>query len=163
MLRCMGRALIAAIVGLALLAPAARGDIEIRDSDSTALLDSFEKANCKTHKRGPFGFTAFSLPAGDTATVDVFISQQAWKGFGHTYPLYYGDQHVQVNAFYGGQEFGAEHGIPGTPPGIVGAGGVKISKNGKRFSVGAYALSNEDFTAGVSVSGGAKCKYPRRR
>jgi len=160
----MRRALVLGILGLAGLVPSASATVEVRDSDTTALLDTYDRASCRSHKSGKVGFTAFSLPADASYTVDVFITKEVWRGFGHTYPMYYGAGGISVDVFGpGGALFGNDDSLPGTPPGTVGAGGVKISNNGKRFSVGAYGLPNDSFTAGVSVTGGGKCKYPKRR
>ena len=100
---------------------------------------------------------------GGRPTVAVFISNFDWHGYGADYPLLYGDQHTIAEVLGGGEPFSNEFPIPGTPPGTVGTGGIKFSSNGKRFSIGAFGLPNEDFSAGMSVTGGAKCKYPKRR
>lgn len=155
-------AIVAGLI-IALLAPAATASIKIQESETLSLLEEFEQAKCRT-KTKAFGFVALSLPANDLYTLDVFITKAAWKGFGHTYNLFYGNEDVQINVFGpNGELFSNEYGLPGTPDGTVGAGGIKISENGKKFSVGAYGLPDATFNSGVATTGAAKCKYPRRR
>jgi hypothetical protein len=152
--------LIAAAASLAVLAPAANATVTIRDSDTSAVLEEFQTAKCKLKSKS-FGFVAYSVPANDLYRLDVFIYKQAWDGFGHTYNLFYGDELAVVDVFGPTERYGNEFTPPGTPPGTLGAGGLKFAQNGKRFSVGAYGLSNEAFTRGVSVTGSAKCTYKR--
>jgi hypothetical protein len=140
--------------------PAASASVEIRDSQTTELLQEFDKAKCKV-KKGTYRFAFLSLPANDLYTLDVFIHKAVWDGFGHTYNIFYGSGPVDLDVFGPGQgeRYSNEFGIPGTPPGTVGAGGVKLSRNGKRMSIGVFALNDASFTRGVSVTGAAKCKY----
>lgn len=160
----MRRALLAALAALAVVAPAASASIKIQRSDTSEVLQEFDKASCKASKNAKIAFSAFSLPANDLFTLAVFISRDEWKGFGHTYNLYYGSTDAIANVFgpNRGELYSNEFDIPGTPPGTVGAGAIKISENGKRYSVGAYGLSDESFANGVSVTGAAKCKYKRK-
>lgn len=154
---------ILAALAIAVLAPAAGASIKIQESETLSPLEEFQQAKCRT-KTKAFGFVALSLPANDLYTLDVFITKAAWKGFGHTYTLYYGNEDVQINVFGpNGELYSNEYGIPGTPDGTVFAGGIKVAENGKKFSVGAYGLPEATFTSGVTTSGAAKCKYPRRR
>jgi hypothetical protein len=157
-------AAILAALAIATLAPAANASVEIRQSDTTNLLEEFEKSKCKL-KAGPFGFVSFSLPANDLYRLDIFIRKGVWKGFGHTYDLFYGGEDVIANVFgpHQGELYGNDFGLPGTPDNTVGAGAIKFSDNGKKFSIGAFGLPDEHATSGVSVTGASKCKYPRRR
>ena len=151
-------------VAVAMLAPSATASVEIRDSETTALLQEFEKAQCRA-KKGKNPFLAFSLPANDLYTLSLYVQKAVWTGFGHTYDIFYGSGPVDLDVFGPGpgERYSNEFGIPGTPPGTVGAGGIKVAQNGKRFSIGVYALNDASFTKGVSISGSAKCQYPRRR
>jgi hypothetical protein len=151
---------IVAVALAGLLAPPASATITIRDADTAAVLEEFQTAKCKLRSK-PFGFVAFSLPANDPYRASVFIYKDAWKGFGRTYNLLYGDTLTSVDVYGPTELYGNEFGPPGTPPGTLAAGGLKFPQNGKRFSVGAYGLGNEAFTSGVSVTGSAKCKYKR--
>ncbi len=153
-----------ALVAVAATAPAATASVKIQRSDTAELLEEFDKATCKASKNAKIAFYAFSQPANDLYTLDVFIERSAWEGFGHTYNLYYGSSDVTAFVFgpNQGETYSNEVGLPGTPPGTVGAGAIKISGNGKRYSIGAYGLSDESSSRGVSVSGAAKCKYKRR-
>ena len=162
----MRRAIVVGVLGFVLVAGPASATVTVSDSDTGRELASFEKAQCKLRGKGAPGkirFTAFSLPKGAALTLAVFISNFDWHGFGADYPLLYGDQHTIAEVLGGGEPFSNEFPIPGTPPGTVGTGGIKFSSSGKRLSIGAFGLPNEDFSAGVSVTGGAKCKYPKRR
>ena len=136
------------------------------DSDTGQRLASFDSAQCRVNKKGgasKIRFSAFSLPKNAPYTLGVFISNFDWHGFSADYPLLYGDQHTNAEVLTAGTTFSNEVSIPGTPPDTVGVGGIKFSSNGKRMSVGAYALPDESFTTGVSVYGAVKCKYPKRR
>ncbi len=157
-------ALALALVGLVAAAPTAGASIKIHNSETLELLQEFDKASCKASRNAKIPFYAFSLPANDLYTLDVFITRDAWKGFGHTYNLYYGNSDITAYVFgpNQGETYTNEVGLPGTPPGTVGAGAIKISANGKRYSIGAYGLSDESASRGVSVSGAAKCKYKHR-
>lgn len=159
----MRRAFLLGVAVLAVAAPPASATIKIHESESLELLQEFERASCKASKGAKIAFHAFSLPTNDLYTLDLFISRDAWKGFGHTYDLLYGDGSVDASVFgpNQGELYTNAVGLPGTPPGTVGAGAIKISANGKRYSVGAYALPNEDASKGVAVTGAAKCKYKR--
>jgi hypothetical protein len=152
-------------LAVALFAPTAAASIQILDSETVAPLEEFDNASCRVTKGNAHSrFVAFSLPANDLYVLDVFIAKSAWEGFGHTYDLVYGDTAVIAQVFGPGpgENYSNEYGIPGTPPGFVGAGAVKISKNGKRFSVGAFGLPDRTFTKGVTVTGAARCKYKKR-
>lgn len=160
--------LVAGIAGLAIAMTAAPASatITMADSETGQQLGTFDQAQCRVNKKaGPskIRFSAFSLPKGDTYTLAVFISNFDWHGFGGEYPLLFGDGHTIAQVFAPNTNFSNEYPIPGTPPDTVGVGGIKLSNNGKRISVGAFGLPNESFTAGVMVSGAAKCKYPKRR
>jgi hypothetical protein len=142
--------------------PPASASIKIQDSETLTVLQEFDKADCRVVKNKTIKWRAFSQPADDLYTLDVFVNKSAWNGFGE-YDLLYGDPGVEFFVFGPDHDiYSNTYGIPGTPPGVF-AGGLKISKNGKRYSVGAYGLSNEAFTKGIAVSGSARCKAPKRR
>lgn len=157
---------LALVVALCALAPSAGASIKIQQSETLELLGEFDKASCKSPAGKKFGFTAFSLPAEDLYTLDVFIAKSAWSGLGDSYDLFYGGQDVTAYVFgpNPGESYGNDVSIPGTPDNTVWAGGVKVSANGKRYSVGAYGLADPTFSGpGMTVSGSAKCRYKRRR
>ncbi len=114
-------------VAVAMLAPSATASVEIRDSETTALLQEFEKAQCRA-KKGKNPFLAFSLPANDLYTLSLYVQKAVWTGFGHTYDIFYGSGPVDLDVFGPGpgERYSNEFGIPGTPPGVVGAGGIKV-------------------------------------
>lgn len=161
----MGRGLVVGILALALLAPAsASATLEIRNSDETnALLATVDTMKCKVDKRAKRPFKASGTANGGGYAVGLEIQKSDWKGFGHEYTLYYGDSGVFAAVASPTVQYSNEVEIPGTPPGVVPAGAIKLSANGKRVAVGAYGLSDPSFSSGVSLTGGAKCKYPKRR
>jgi hypothetical protein len=144
------------------LVPAtASADIEVRLSEGgTSVLAHFPKVKCKVGK----GATAFEAKAHNSNAYALVLSvdKSEWLGLGETYTLLYGDSAVFAAVKAGQVQYSNENGPPGTPPGTVPAGGIKISPNGKRIGVGAYGLADPSFSQGLSLTGGAKCQYPKR-
>jgi hypothetical protein len=152
-----------ATLGLALAGPAtASAAIEIRTSDTGALLSSVDKLKCKTDKRARYPFEASGFAADRTYAIGVGIRRDAWQGPGSAHAAYYGDDGAYISVQAATVQYSSTYAIPGTPPGVVTAGSIKPSKNGKRVAVGAFGLPDPTFATGVSLTGAAKCKRPRR-
>ena len=156
----MKRALLLSTILAALLAVPASATIKIRESETLDLLQETKKVDCEAHKR----FFVASAPRKEAYRLTVAIGKPIWAGYGHDYDIFFGDQRVVALVSAPGDTFyTSDVDLPGTPPGTVQVGGVKFSPKGKRISVGAFGLSTLDLSAGVVVSGAAKCASPRLR
>jgi len=156
---------VALLLGLAILAvtPVSAGAaIEIRPStDPTAApLATIKKGKCNK-----FGDLWLGGGKSTDKAWDLFVEIVDFDGYGPDYSLFYGTDRPAWFELKGpGGPYSNRHPIPGTPPGVVGAGAISFGgKKGKKLSIGAYAAPNEDFSQGVSFVGAMKCKYPKKK
>ena len=149
-------------VAVTMLAASATASVEIRDSETTALLQEFEKAQCRGQEGKEPVRRLLAARQRPLHAAVCTCRRRSGPASATTYDIFYGSGPVDLDVFGPGpgERYSNEFGIPGTPPGTVGAGGIKVSQNGKRFSIGVYALNDASFTKGVSISGSAKCQYP---
>jgi hypothetical protein len=155
----MRRAVVAiAAMVLALVAAApATADIKALDGNSGDLVTKWDSAKCKV-KKGEFLAVA---KAPGNWFLDINLTA-GFSGFGNApYPLIYGQK--DPNFFVSGP--GGLFSNQFSPPGVEGQPGgfVNFSANGKMMSIGFSPAANEDLSAGLSIGGGVKCKYPKKR
>lgn len=151
----IGLVLIASVV----LAGPAAAKVGVYDEDSE--LARFEKAKCAVKgKKGKRFFVAFADGTGGWE-LDVYIYESFWGGVKDDYSLHYGVDEVGFDLFApDGTVFSNRFPFPGTPPGAGGA--IRFSKDGRRLGIGFYAAPNRDYSDGVALAGGLKCRYKRK-
>ncbi len=149
------RALLLALALALLAATPAAAKITALDGDSGAFVTEWSTLKCKL-KSGDFLATAKS---SEGYFLDINIS--GFGGFGNQYDLIYGQKDPNFFVSGNGQLFSNQF----SPPDVEGQPGgfIVFSANGKRIGFGFSPASNEDQSTGLSLGGGAKCKYPKRR
>ena len=154
---------IAALVAFLLAAGTANAAIQIYESSEAAtLLGEVQKANCKVKgKAGNRRFHAGARTTNGAYTLDVTILD--FKGFGKQYNVPYGQiaTTVDVEGTSSSADFSNAYPFPGGQP-PSGAGAIAFPPSGKRVALGVYALPNLDYSQGVALAGGARCRYPKR-
>jgi hypothetical protein len=153
------------VVAAAVLAAPAGAEVRVLDADSNTV-DSFKTGDCRTFGKGADQrFFASLKSEGKLFSMTVFIDEGTWKGFGEDYALSYGseDPAYFLRRRADDELFSNVFPVPGTPPGVLGAGAIKFNGSGKRMGIGAYAASNKSFTDGYSFAGVVKCKYKKKK
>ncbi|HSD23110.1 MAG TPA: hypothetical protein VLB79_02155 [Solirubrobacterales bacterium] len=154
--------LIASLLLVLLGAGSARAAIRIyENSEAATYLGEVRKAKCKVKGSGANRrFHAGARTTNGAYTLDVTIL--GFRGFGKEYNVPYGQISTTVDLEGVGSPVDYSNAYPfpgGQPPG--GAGAVAFPPSGKKFGLGVYALPNQDYSQGVALAGGAKCRYPR--
>lgn len=165
--RALGLAVLATFV-LAVVAVPARAEIQLIESSEAATeLGKIRKGKCKVRRtsNGEKYFGAIAESTNGRWELTVLVDRGFWGGYREEYSLFYGVAEINVALLDLSTDtaYSTSYSIPGTPPGVVGAGGLKFSGGGRKLGVGAYSVPSQDFTRGVAVAGRMKCKAPRRR
>jgi len=149
-------------LGLLLSAGTAGGadpTLQIFESEEVGLLGEIKTAKCKV-KRLSNGIRTFHA-AGKTTNraykLDVDIRD--FRGFDREYEIHYGDLRTVVGLEGAGADYSSVYPFPGTPPGSAGA--IALNRRGSKMGLGMYALPNSDYSEGVALAGGTRCKYRR--
>jgi hypothetical protein len=155
---------VAAVGAFLLAAGTAQASVQIYDSgESGALIGEIQKADCKV--KGKAGNRLFYARAKTTdGAYKLFVMILDFRGFGEQYNVPYGQiaTTVDLEGTSSSADYSNAYPFPGgQPPG--GAGAIAFSKGGKRMGLGVYALPNIDYSQGVSLAGGMKCAYPKRK
>jgi len=153
---------VSALIAVLLCAGSANAAIKIyENSEAATYLGEVQKANCKVKGSGANRrFHAGGRTTNGAYTLDVTIL--GFRGFGREYNVPYGQigTTVDLEGIGSSADFSNAYPFPGgQPPG--GAGAIAFPPSGKRVGLGVYALPNADYSQGVALAGGAKCK--RRR
>lgn len=149
-----------AVVLVTALAPSAAGAaIEIRGSDEqAALLGTIKKGKCGLKgKKANRRFRAVAKSTDGAYELSVVVSE--WHGYRRSYSFFYGAS--EPGSFYlrgPDDDYSNLFPIPGTPPGVVGGGGIAFGNKGRRMSLGFAPAGNRDFSRGVVIAGAMKCK-----
>jgi hypothetical protein len=151
----------ASLALVALGASVARASIKIyENSEAATFLGAVGKVRCK--EKGSGGNRRFHASGRTTnGAYDLSVMILGFKGFGKEYNVPYGQISTTVSVEGVGSnndDFDNAFPFPGGQP-PSGAGAVAFPPSGKKLGVGVYALPNSDYSRGVAVAGGAKCKY----
>lgn len=160
------------VLSLLVVVAPARAEIQLFESSEAATkLGTVRKGKCKVRTaNGRKYFGALAESTNGRFDLVVVIDPPIWRGYRKVYPLFYGDANVWVGLtdHHTDTRYSTSFPIPGTPPGVVGAGRVKFFGGGRKgrrkLGVGAYSVPGErDLMEGIAVAGRMKCKKPRRR
>jgi hypothetical protein len=159
----IGLAIVASLMLLAFASSAARAAILVYDnSDQAAFRGEVRKVHCKV-KRTSKGrlFRAGGKTVNGAYALDIGIL--AFKGFSKTYSVPFGvlSPVVGFEGVANPADFSNVFPFPGGQPPPGGAGVIEFFGRGARVGLGIYALPNQDYSQGITLSGNAKCSYPR--
>ena len=158
----IGLVVITSLTLLAFGSSAAGAAIKVyENSEAATYLGEIRKVKCKVKGSG----TNKRFHAGGRTTNGAYtlgVSILDFRGFSKEYNVPYGQISTTVDLEGAGSsaDFSNAYPFPGGQP-PSGAGAIAFPPRGKKLGLGVYALPNQDYSQGVALAGGAKCRYPR--